>query len=53
MPSVCSNVVIKMKTKAAKKYDCQKTEGADDLGFCFQSNLLEGPETKQSQMPYG
>lgn len=53
MPSVCSNVVIKTKTKPAKKYDFQKTEGTDDLSFCFQSDFLEGPETKQSEIPYG
>lgn len=35
-----------MKTKPVKKYDFQKTEGTDDLGFCFQNDFLEGSETK-------
>lgn len=39
-------MVIKMKTKPVKKYDFQKTEGTDDLSFCFQKDFLEGPETK-------
>lgn len=46
-------MVIKMKTKPVKNYDFQKTEGTDDLNFCFQNNLLEGPETKYSEVPYG
>lgn len=39
-------MVIKMKTNQVKKYDIQKTEGTDDLSFCFQAGFLEGPETK-------